>query len=112
MFQDEGAAKIHRGNYRDHASAMRAYQQSGKHSTFRINAVDDTPEEDKSEDNVAAAMAQPKFCRYCKKKGHVISECRKKINKNNTSYKNSKPTQKPEQNKHKPTDPAMQQILE
>ena len=66
--QDEGAAKIHRGNYKDHASAMRAYQQSGKNSSHRVNAVDETPEEQKSDDNVAAAMGQSKFCRYCKKK--------------------------------------------
>ena len=72
--QDEGAAKIHRCNFKYHASTMRAYQQSNKHSANRIHMVervhtgDDAPETQQSADNVTAAMAQPKFCRYCKKK--------------------------------------------
>ena len=47
---------------------MRAYQQSAKHSAYRVNDVDETPEEEKSDDNVAAVMGQSKFAVIAKRK--------------------------------------------
>ena len=106
--QDEGAAKIHRRNYKDHASTMRTFQQFGKHSSHRVNTVDEAPEEQKSDDSVAAAMGTSKFCRYCKTKGHNISECRKKPNgKQNKNYMSKKPNQTVGQPKDNPADPCL-----
>ena len=131
---DEGAARILRANFSDHASAMRAYSsRSGSaHNRPRpVAAVASSsspssasgaaprgpaPSGSPAPGPVAVASSPSKFCRYCKKKGHLLEECHKRARRNaaaasgsasaatrGQSTSSSGPSKKP--------DPAMQQLF-
>ena len=129
---DEGASRIHRANFRDHASALRAYQSRPAHQRFngRVNAVAQhqqptttpAPAQPTTTD-VAAATASStganKFCVYCKRKGHAIADCRKRARRqaaNNSQQqqqggqtnRSDRPSGRSNQS---PADPAMQQLF-
>ena len=66
--------------------------------------------------DLSIAAVTQKFCRYCKKKGHLIQECRKRARKQ--QEQSGPPKQKPFPSKpaHPPTpdnpaDPAMKKLF-
>ena len=106
---DVGAAKLKRANFPDHLSAMRAFKN---HHPQTVNAVSqhsgrppraNPPQQPQSHDNPSvsvSALSRPpatpinqsassKFCNYCKKKGHVITECHKRARRNASSNQTS-----------------------
>ena len=128
--QDEGAAKIQRSSFKDHASALRAFQgrsnnnNNGNQRRFtqpRVNEVQaQTQDGNKNAPNTAntdneqiEAVNGDKKCNYCKRRGHVIAECRKKAKRDAEGKGrngNSNPNQSSGPNA-KPRDPTMDQLF-
>ena len=96
---DVGAARIKRANFPDHLSAMRAFKGSSGSHHHSVNATSSSPSPSStgrrdplphtstpptSSDVHAVRSSGPpsKTCNYCKKKGHLIHECRKRAFKN------------------------------
>ena len=105
---DVGAARIKRANYSDHLSAMRAFKGSHATSTnHAVNATSSSPSQPPPQrrDTAPSSSSAPttqheisavrpsshsnKTCNYCKKKGHLIHECRKRAFKNANRPPNS-----------------------
>ena len=119
--QDEGAAKIQRAAYKDHAAAMRAYQaRKGSNTAPKsfATAVDARPPNGTETTSAiynntrSSANTKKLFCAYCKKPGHHIEQCRKRQKRNSgtqsNSQQNNSPTSKsPASNKN----PAMEALF-
>ena len=127
--QDEGAAKIHRNSFRDHAAALRAYS-AARHRNNTSHSTSNTTSNNNGfnrraihEVDSSATAAPPtedvnavnmKKCNYCKRRGHLISECRKKARRDAEGKGKTNSSSTPNQSHSSSAvrkDPAMEQLF-